>query len=62
MTTNGFFLDKTMFDMLYKLKIYNYQITIDGEKEHHDKYRVTHNGKGTYDVIMSNLLNIKKSI
>ena len=61
MTTNGFLLDEKMFDMLYKLKIYNYQITIDGTKDHHDKYRVTQNGKGTYDVIMSNLLKIKSS-
>lgn len=61
MTTNGFFLNETMFDMLYNLKIYNYQITIDGAKEHHDKYRITHDGKGTYDVIMSNLLKIKNS-
>lgn len=58
-TTNGFFLDEKMFDTLYKLKIYNYQITIDGAKEHHNKYRVTHNGEGTYDVIISNLLRIK---
>ena len=61
MTTNGFFLDEKMFDMLYKLKVYNYQITIDGAKEHHDKYRITHKGEGTYDVIISNLLKIKNS-
>lgn len=60
-TTNGFFLDEKTFDMLYKLKIYSYQITIDGVKEHHDKYRIARNGKGTYDIIMSNLLRIKNS-
>ena len=60
-TTNGYFLDEKMFDMLYKLKIYSYQITIDGLKEHHDKYRITRKGEGTYDMIMSNLLRIKNS-
>ena len=59
MTTNGYFLTEEVFKMLYSMKVYNYQITIDGVKEHHDKYRTTHNGKGTYDVIFSNLLRIK---
>lgn len=59
--TNGFFLDADMFDMLYKLKVYSYMITIDGFKEQHDRLRFTRNGMGTYDVIMENLLRIRNS-
>lgn len=58
-TTNGFLLDENMFDMLYKLKVYNYIITIDGSKEQHNKRRFTADGKGTYDTIMNNLLKIR---
>lgn len=61
MTTNGYLLDADMFDMLYKLKVYQYMITIDGFKEQHDKQRFTLDGKGSYDVIMNNLLNIRDS-
>lgn len=60
-TTNGFFLDSDMFDMLYNLKVYTYMVTIDGFKEQHDKLRFTHSGMGTYDVIMANLLKIRDS-
>ena len=58
-TTNGYLLDDDTFDMLYKLKIYNYMITVDGFAEQHDKQRFTHGGKGTYNVIMQNLLRIR---
>ena len=34
-------------------------VSIDGIKETHDKQRVLANGEGTYDTIMSNLLDIK---
>lgn len=58
-TTNGYCLDAKMFDMLYDLKVYTYMVTIDGFKDQHDRLRVTHNGKGTYDKIMENLLRIR---
>jgi len=57
--TNGYLLDEEMFDMLYKLKVYQYMITIDGFKEQHDKQRFTSDGKGTYETIMNNLLKIR---
>lgn len=59
MTTNGYLLNLDVFDMLYKLKVYDYMITIDGPKELHDKRRITSDGKGSYDVIINNLLKIK---
>lgn len=58
-TTNGFCLDGATFDTLYKQKIYDYMITVDGFKEQHDKCRCMHNGAGTYDTIMKNLINIR---
>lgn len=58
-TTNGFLLDADTFDMLYKNKVYTYMITLDGFREQHDKLRCTCNGKGTYDVIIKNLLRIR---
>jgi len=61
MVTNGYYLDADMFDMLYKLKVYNYMITVDGLKEQHDKLRFTSNSMGSYDVIMKNLLMIRDS-
>lgn len=57
--TNGYYLNLEMFDMLYKLKIYNFTITIDGFKEQHDKIKFTQDGLGTYDNIINNLINIR---
>lgn len=61
MITNGFLLNADIFDMLYKLKIYYYMVTIDGFKEQHDKLRFTRNGMGSYDAIMDNLLRIRNN-
>ena len=58
-TTNGYMLNDENFQKLYESKVYNYMITVDGFKEQHDKYRCMHNGAGTYDVIMKNLLSIR---
>ncbi len=59
--TNGFLLDANVFDMLYKLNVYTYMVTIDGFKEQHDNLRYTRDGKGTYDTIIKNLLEIKNN-
>lgn len=59
--TNGYLLDADMFDMLYKLNVYDYMITVDGFREQHDKRRFTNDGKGSFDVIMKNLLRIRNS-
>ena len=57
--TNGYFLNADIFDMLYNLKVYEYMITVDGFKEQHDRRRFTASGKGSYDVIMQNLMRIR---
>lgn len=58
-TTNAYCLTPSVFDMLYKYKIYSYQITLDGTKEQHDSQRIRAYGLGTFDTILDNLLYIK---
>ena len=62
MTTNGYLLTPEVFERLLKLKVYNYQITIDGVQENHDKYRTLKNGAPTFEKIIDNLQNISKNI
>jgi uncharacterized protein len=54
--TNGVLLTEEKINLLKKLKINSIQITLDGIKETHDKKRRFKNSKGSYDVIMNNLL------
>ena len=61
-TTNGYYLDLDTFRKLKKCNIFSYQITLDGYRESHDKQRPLYNGRGTYDVIFNNLIEIKKNI
>jgi uncharacterized protein len=55
-TTNGYLLDKKTFEKLIKNDITAFQITLDGEKQAHDKLRPTLNGKSTFKKIYSNLI------
>ncbi|MCL1794569.1 MAG: SPASM domain-containing protein [Oscillospiraceae bacterium] len=61
MTTNAYNLNAGTFDKLYKMRIYSYQITLDGFREQHDKQRIKLDGSGTFDKIVENLLYIKNS-
>jgi uncharacterized protein len=54
--TNGFLLDGKLAERLKGFGVESAQITIDGPKEVHDRRRKLHNGAGTYDRIMSNLV------
>lgn len=59
MITNGLSLKPEIFKELYlKQNVFSFQITVDGTKEHHDKRRITKEGKATYDIILSNILKI----
>lgn len=62
MTTNGYNLDSEMFHKLLKYRIFTYQVTLDGLKSTHDKLRFLEKGEGTYDRILSNLLDIKQNV
>lgn len=59
-TTNGYYLDKDTFMILYNYNVRKFAITIDGLPQVHDKQRITADGKGSFDRVVSNLLEIKK--
>jgi uncharacterized protein len=59
LTTNGTLLDNKILDRLHKEELF-LALSIDGKKEHHDKYRITINGKGTHDKVIKNLKNALK--
>jgi len=48
--TNGVGLDEEWYRLFNELSI-RVGVSIDGPKEYHDKYRVFHNGKGSYDEV-----------
>jgi len=60
-TTNGYLLDKKTFGKLIQSDVTAFQITLDGEKQTHDKFRPTINSKSTFDKIYSNLINIAET-
>lgn len=55
MTSNAFLLSKTVSDFLSEHNMESIQITIDGNKERHDKVRFLANGNGSYDRILKNI-------
>lgn len=59
MVTNGLSLKLDIFrEMVERWKISNFQITIDGLAEYHDKNRYTKLNKPTFSIIFSNILSI----
>ncbi|MCL2573726.1 MAG: SPASM domain-containing protein [Defluviitaleaceae bacterium] len=59
MTTNGVVLDTEIFNKLVSAGIRNYQITLDGFS--HDKQRIFKGGRGSFDIIHKNIINILKT-
>jgi len=57
MITNGYFLNRNTAQLLTELKIASLQITLDGGEETHNKRRPLANGMGTFDTILSNLVD-----
>ncbi|WP_309877669.1 radical SAM protein [Chryseobacterium rhizosphaerae] len=68
MQTNGVSLTHDWYKLFKELNI-RVGISMDGPKEHHDRYRVFHNGKGSYEKVvkaielgkqygMSNILSV----
>lgn len=54
--TNGTMLNLNFFKTLLKKEKISFQISLDGNKENHDKRR----GKGTYDVTLETIKNLTK--
>ena len=61
-TTNGYLLTPHVVEELLKCCVYQYQITLDGTQEIHDKFRHLANGDPTFRRIESNLIGIKNEI
>ena len=58
LTTNGLALSRSKFDFLIEN---NFLITVslDGDRETHDKQRLTVKGKGSFDGIINNLIKLR---
>ncbi|MCE2061246.1 radical SAM protein [Streptococcus thermophilus] len=61
-TTNGFYLDEKTALNLIKSGIKFFQVTLDGDEQSHNVLRKSKNGKGSYDRITTNLINIKQNL
>lgn len=61
-TTNGYLLSEQNFRALLSRRVLSYQVTIDGPKQVHDKYRHAAGGEGTFDAIIGNLKSIRDNI
>lgn len=58
MTTNGTLLDAEKMSFLATNINYGLSISLDGCKDTHDLHRKLHNGKGSYDLVTSNALQL----
>ncbi|WP_187388420.1 radical SAM protein [Xanthomonas albilineans] len=55
-TTNGYLLEPDLLQRLVQLRHREFQITLDGDADWHDKTRITANKGGTFQKIWSNLI------
>ena len=61
MTTNGYLLSFDKLESLVDYNVNSYQITFDGDKNYHDKFRIRADKKGTFDTIWGNIITAHKS-
>jgi uncharacterized protein len=61
MTTNGILLDVEFAQALGKFGAGSFKITLDGDKETHDQGRIYRDGRGTFDVIFSNVVALARA-
>ena len=62
MITNGSLLDEEKLDFFIKHNINLIQITIDSDKENHDKMRIFKNGKPSFDILIKNIELVSKKM
>lgn len=55
MTTNGYLLSNEVVDRLLSWRIADFQITVDGMSDDHNRHRKTRDGRGTFQTIFDNL-------
>jgi uncharacterized protein len=56
--TNGYFLTRDVARRLADLKVFTAQVTLDGDREVHDRRRVLRGGGPTFDRILENLVHV----
>ena len=61
MTTNGYLLTADVYKQMIQNKIYNFQITLDGLADTHDKSRLHIRKNNTFETILQNLRMIRDS-
>jgi uncharacterized protein len=54
-TTNSYLLSAALLEELMRVSIREFQITLDGDQEWHDRTRVLANGGGTFEKLWTNL-------
>jgi len=60
--TNGTLLNDKIVEILEQQKFGTVQITMDGDRANHNKLRISKDGRGTYDLILKNLIKYNKRI
>ena len=58
MTTNGLLIDDKVIRIAKENKLHFFQITLDGNRERHDKVRFISEGKGSYEKIVANIITL----
>ncbi len=58
-TTNAYLLDPEKADFLVSMNMRHFQITVDGDRETHDRTRHLNGGGETFDIIWQNLLHLQ---
>ncbi|GHS96230.1 hypothetical protein FACS189421_00930 [Bacteroidia bacterium] len=60
-TTNGFCIDEKMIEKIKEIDLSEFQITLDGHRERHNKIR-NNNGEASYDKIIQNINSLCRNI
>lgn len=60
-TTNGYLINDEMTEWFSKFDHIGFQITLDGNKEHHDTIRFPAKGVGSYETIFNNLKRLLRN-
>lgn len=60
-STNGIRLNLPTMTELVTLGVREYQITLDGSRDEHDRLRVTRKGRGTFDDVYANIVAAHRS-
>lgn len=60
LSTNGYTLTRATFETLLESGVDEFQVTLDGDRDTHDKLRILKNGRPTFDAIYSNLREVSK--